>query len=160
MCESTAHLDPGSHHPLNLDQRPDCPHPPRCQALVDEKWRQAHNCVCRSGPALPSVAFRCLRQLETFPSNPSLVMPHPLCQAHANSWIKSCTSFERAGCGCFVCSRMTLNPAILVFDRMFEFRLINSPLNPGTEKVRHLPPPSVPSGMLHSCIAIAVAVEV
>lgn len=35
---------------------------------------------------------RCLRQLETFPTNPSLVMPHPLCQSAAKGWIMSCAS--------------------------------------------------------------------
>jgi hypothetical protein len=49
-------------------------------------------------------------------------MPHPLCQIAAKSWVKNCTSptiFELMG----------------VYDRMFQFRLINSPLSPGTEKV-------------------------
>ena len=71
-------------------QRPDCPDPTRCQVALDEKWRQAHLAVCRYGPPQPSVAFRCLRQLETFPTNPSLIMPHPLCQRSAQSWVMTC----------------------------------------------------------------------
>lgn len=71
-------------------QRPDCPDPSRCQLQLDEKWRQALQAVSRYGPPQPSVAFRCLRQLETFPTNPSLVMHHPLCQSAAKSWIASC----------------------------------------------------------------------
>jgi hypothetical protein len=39
-------------------KRPECPDSPRCQALLDEKWRQAHQAVCRYGPPQPSVAFR------------------------------------------------------------------------------------------------------
>ncbi|KAK8853225.1 hypothetical protein IAR55_003927 [Kwoniella newhampshirensis] len=88
--------------------RPDCPDPTRCQIQLDEKWRQAHSAVCRYGPPQPSVAFRCLRQLETFPTNPSLVMPHPSCQSAAKSWVMS------------------------LFDRMFQPKLVSS--NPGTEK--------------------------
>ncbi|WWD19641.1 hypothetical protein CI109_104103 [Kwoniella shandongensis] len=88
--------------------RADCPDPARCQAQLDEKWRQAHMAVCRYGPPQPSVAFRCLRQLETFPTNPSLVMPHPLCQTAAKTWVMS------------------------LFDRMFQPKLVFS--NPGTEK--------------------------
>ncbi|KAK4685423.1 hypothetical protein P7C73_g4727, partial [Tremellales sp. Uapishka_1] len=91
-------------------QRHDCPDQTKCQAQLDEKWRQAHSAVCRYGPPQPSVAFRCLRQLETFPTNPSLVMPHPLCQSAAKSWV------------------MTL------FDRMFQPKLGYGPVNPGTEK--------------------------
>ncbi|WRT70213.1 uncharacterized protein IL334_007208 [Kwoniella shivajii] len=88
--------------------RADCPDPTRCQSQLDEKWRQAHSAVCRYGPPQPSVAFRCLRQLETFPTNPSLVMPHPLCQTTAKTWVMS------------------------LFDRMFQPKLVFS--NPGTEK--------------------------
>ncbi|WVQ84414.1 hypothetical protein IAT38_006566 [Cryptococcus sp. DSM 104549] len=88
--------------------RPDCPDPTRCQTQLDEKWRQAHTAVCRYGPPQPSVAFRCLRQLETFPTNPSLVMQHPLCQSTAKSWVMS------------------------LFDRMFQPKIVFS--NPGTEK--------------------------
>ncbi|ORY33422.1 hypothetical protein BCR39DRAFT_519937 [Naematelia encephala] len=90
--------------------RPDCPDSARCQAQLDEKWRQAHSAVCRYGPPQPSVAFRCLRQLETLPTNPSLMMPHSLCQAAAKSWV------------------MTL------FDRMFQPKVMLSSTNPGTEK--------------------------
>lgn len=90
--------------------RSDCPDPAKCQAQLDEKWRQAITNVSRYGPPQPSVAFRCLRQLETFVTNPSLVMPHPLCQTAAKSWV------------------MTL------FDRMFQPKILSHPLNPGTEK--------------------------
>ncbi|OCF44641.1 hypothetical protein I317_01528 [Kwoniella heveanensis CBS 569] len=88
--------------------RADCPDPLRCQSQLDEKWRQAYSAVCRYGPPQPSVAFRCLRQLETFPTNPSLVMSHPLCQTAAKTWVMS------------------------LFDRMFQPKLVFS--NPGTEK--------------------------
>ncbi|WWC91705.1 uncharacterized protein L201_006651 [Kwoniella dendrophila CBS 6074] len=88
--------------------RADCPDPIRCQTQLDEKWRQAYSAVCRYGPPQPSVAFRCLRQLETFPTNPSLVMSHPLCQSAAKTWVMS------------------------LFDRMFQPKLVYS--NPGTEK--------------------------
>ncbi|WOO81997.1 uncharacterized protein LOC62_04G005502 [Vanrija pseudolonga] len=91
--------------------RPDCPDASRCSSQLDEKWRQAHQAVSRYGPPQPSVAFRCLRQLETFPTNPSLVMPHPLCQSTAKGWV------------------MTL------FDRMFQPKMSFSTLSPGTEKV-------------------------
>ncbi|KAI9634112.1 uncharacterized protein MKK02DRAFT_17475 [Dioszegia hungarica] len=94
--------------------RPECPDSPRCQALLDEKWRQAHQAVCRYGPPQPSVAFRCLRQLETFPTNPSLVMPHPLCQSAAKTFI--------------------MLPYNIVFDRMFQPKTVTSPLTAGTEK--------------------------
>jgi len=90
--------------------RPDCPDVARCQAQLDEKWRQAHSAVSRYGPPQPSVAFRCLRQLETFPTNPSLVMPHPLCQKAAKTWVMS------------------------LFDRMFNPKIVTSSYNPGTEK--------------------------
>ncbi|CAD6577982.1 MAG: hypothetical protein TREMPRED_002077 [Tremellales sp. Tagirdzhanova-0007] len=90
--------------------RPDCPDSSRCQAQLDEKWRQAHSAICRLGPPQPSVAFRCLRQLETFSTNPSLVMPHPLCQSAAKSWV------------------------VTLFDRMFQPKMVFT-LNPGTEKV-------------------------
>ncbi|ORX40571.1 hypothetical protein BD324DRAFT_678025 [Kockovaella imperatae] len=90
--------------------RPDCPDPARCQATLDEKWRQAHSAVSRYGPPQPSVAFRCLRQLEVFPTNPSLVMPHPSCQSAAKSWVTS------------------------LFDRMFQPKMAFVPHNPGTEK--------------------------
>ncbi|ODN77674.1 hypothetical protein L202_04824 [Cryptococcus amylolentus CBS 6039] len=89
--------------------RPDCPDPQRCQLQLDEKWRQAHAAVSRYGPPQPSVAFRCLRQLETFPTNPSLSMPHALCQGAAKSWVMS------------------------LFDRMFQLKIVVS-ANPGTEK--------------------------
>ncbi|WWC72032.1 uncharacterized protein I206_105991 [Kwoniella pini CBS 10737] len=69
---------------------------------------QAYSAVCRYGPPQPSVTFRCLRQLETFPTNPSLVMSHPLCQSIAKTWVMS------------------------LFDRMFQPKLVYS--NPGTEK--------------------------
>ncbi|WWD03656.1 hypothetical protein V865_001711 [Kwoniella europaea PYCC6329] len=88
--------------------RADCPDPLRCQTQLDEKWRQAYAAVTRYGPPQPSVAFRCLRQLETFPTNPSLVMSHPLCQSAAKTWVMS------------------------LFDRMFQPKLVYS--NPGTEK--------------------------
>ncbi|WVF72976.1 hypothetical protein IAT40_007794 [Kwoniella sp. CBS 6097] len=88
--------------------RADCPDPLRCQSQLDEKWRQAYSAVCRYGPPQPSVTFRCLRQLETFPTNPSLVMSHPLCQTAAKTWVMS------------------------LFDRMFQPKLVFS--NPGTEK--------------------------
>ncbi|GFZ48725.1 hypothetical protein JCM24511_06474 [Saitozyma sp. JCM 24511] len=67
--------------------RSDCPDPTRCQAQLDDKWRQAHVAVSRYGPPQPSVAFRCLSQLETFPTNPSLVMPNLLCQETAKTWV-------------------------------------------------------------------------
>ncbi|WVQ72642.1 hypothetical protein IAR50_002201 [Cryptococcus sp. DSM 104548] len=89
--------------------RPDCPDPQRCQLQLDEKWRQAHAAVSRYGPPQPSVAFRCLRQLETFPTNPSLSMPHALCQGAAKGWVMS------------------------LFDRMFQLKIVVS-ANPGTEK--------------------------
>jgi hypothetical protein len=106
-------------------QRAECPDPPRCQMLLDDKWRQANLAICRYGPPQPSVAFICLRQLETLPTNPSLVMPHPLCQATAKEWIKSC-KLDWYGLEEWL---------MIVFDRMFQFRSINSPLSPGTEKV-------------------------
>ncbi|RXK40539.1 hypothetical protein M231_02191 [Tremella mesenterica] len=97
--------------------RVDCPDPAKCQTQLDEKWRQANSTVSRYGPPQPSVAFRaltvgCIRQLETFPTNPSLVMPHPLCQSAAKAWVMTCE----------------------VFDRMFQPKMISHPLNPGTEK--------------------------
>ncbi|OCF61299.1 hypothetical protein L486_00946 [Kwoniella mangroviensis CBS 10435] len=95
--------------------RADCPDPLRCQTQLDEKWRQAYAAVTRYGPPQPSVAFRCLRQLETFPTNPSLVMSHPLCQSAAKTWVMSCTF-----------------PSAHLFDRMFQPKLVYS--NPGTEK--------------------------
>jgi hypothetical protein len=49
-------------------------------------------------------------------------MPHPLCQIAAKSWVKNCTFLTTIG-------------LMKVYDRMFQFRLINSPLSPGTEKV-------------------------
>lgn len=76
-------------HFLADKQRPDCPDPSKCQMQLDEKWRQAYLAVSRYGPPQASVAFRCLRQLETFPTNPSLVMPHPLCQTSAKSWVST-----------------------------------------------------------------------
>ncbi|WVN84982.1 uncharacterized protein L203_100119 [Cryptococcus depauperatus CBS 7841] len=90
--------------------RPDCPDPSRCQTQLDEKWRQAHSAVSRYGPPQPSVAFRCLRQLETFPTNPSLSMPHTSCQTTAKAWCMS------------------------LFDRMFQLNKLVTPANPGTEK--------------------------
>ncbi|KLT45781.1 hypothetical protein CC85DRAFT_117288 [Cutaneotrichosporon oleaginosum] len=89
--------------------RPDCPDQSRCQAQLDEKWRQAHTAVSRYGPPQPSVAFRCLRQLEGFPTNPALIMQHPLCQSSAKSWVAS------------------------LFDRMFQLKAISA-RTPGTEK--------------------------
>ncbi|OXG18022.1 hypothetical protein C367_04835 [Cryptococcus neoformans Ze90-1] len=89
--------------------RPDCPDPSRCQSQLDDKWRQAHHAVIKYGPPQPSVAFRCLRQLETFPTNPSLVMPHALCHLAAKAWVMS------------------------LFDRMFQLKIVHS-ANPGTEK--------------------------
>ncbi|BEJ17957.1 hypothetical protein CspHIS471_0702340 [Cutaneotrichosporon sp. HIS471] len=89
--------------------RPDCPDQSRCQAQLDEKWRQANTAVSRYGPPQPSVAFRCLRQLEGFPTNPALIMQHPLCQSSAKSWVAS------------------------LFDRMFQLKAI-SVRTPGTEK--------------------------
>jgi hypothetical protein len=118
MCKSP---DDGKIRELTV-QRVDCPDPTRCQILVHDKWHQANLAVCRYGPPQPSVAFRCIRQLETSPTNPSLVMPHPLCQIAAKSWVKNCTFLTTIG-------------LMKVYDRMFQFRLINSPLSPGTEKV-------------------------
>ncbi|XAO24414.1 hypothetical protein I312_103214 [Cryptococcus bacillisporus CA1280] len=89
--------------------RIDCPDPSRCQSQLDDKWRQAHHAVIKYGPPQPSVAFRCLRQLETFPTNPSLVMPHALCEWAAKAWV------------------------ISLFDRMFQLKIVHS-ANPGTEK--------------------------
>nr|XP_019010346.1 uncharacterized protein I206_04814 [Kwoniella pini CBS 10737]OCF49127.1 hypothetical protein I206_04814 [Kwoniella pini CBS 10737] len=75
---------------LGSIDRADCPDLLKCQNQLDEKWRQAYSAVCRYGPPQPSVTFRCLRQLETFPTNPSLVMSHPLCQSIAKTWVMSC----------------------------------------------------------------------
>ncbi|KIR29240.1 hypothetical protein I309_01828 [Cryptococcus deuterogattii LA55] len=94
---------------LSNRSRLDCPDPSKCQAQLDDKWRQAHHAVIKYGPPQPSVAFRCLRQLETFPTNPSLVMPHALCQWAAKAWVMS------------------------LFDRMFQLKIVHS-ANPGTEK--------------------------
>lgn len=113
-------------HLLRSHQRPDCPDPSRCQTQLDEKWHQANTAVSRYGPPQPSVAFRCLRQLETFPTNPSLVMHHPLCQSTAKSWIASCelSAADRLD-----------SELITVFDRMFQPKMAFGALSPGTEKV-------------------------
>lgn len=74
---------------------------------------------------------RCLRQLETFPTNPSLVMSHPLCQSAAKLWVM--TREIRSGLNVEV----SLTDA--VFDRMFQPKMVFSPLNPGTEKVSSIP---------------------
>jgi hypothetical protein len=111
-------------------QRPDCPDPSRCQAQLDEKWRQAHQAVSRYGPPQPSVAFRCLRQLETFPTNPSLVMPHPLCQTAAKSWVMTCEwTFSQW---------RSVDAYTAVFDRMFQPKMAFGATSPGTEKVSWL----------------------
>ncbi|WVR07670.1 hypothetical protein IAU60_004712 [Kwoniella sp. DSM 27419] len=88
--------------------RADCPDPARCQAQLDEKWQQAYNAVVKFGPPRPSVAFRCMRQLETSFTNPSLVMSHPLCETAAKQWVST------------------------LFDRMFQPKLVAA--SSGTEK--------------------------
>jgi len=50
------------------------------------------------------------------------MMPHPLCQIAAKSWVKNRMS-------------LAMRELMVVYDRMFQFRLINTPLSPGTEKV-------------------------
>ncbi|KAL7418456.1 hypothetical protein Q5752_006914 [Cryptotrichosporon argae] len=90
--------------------RPECASRALCQQQLDDKWRHAHSAVSRFGPPQPSVAYRCLRQLETFPTNPSLGMPHPACQATAKAWVAT------------------------LFDRMFAPKSSVAALSPGTEK--------------------------
>ena len=126
-------------------QRPDCPDIHKCQIQLDEKWRQANQAVSRYGPPQPSVAFRCFRQLETFPTNPSLMMPHPYCQNAAKAWCASCEFINRPYVALGSITSAIRHTGLgraegrgtdgTVFDRMFQPKAISSPFSQGTEKV-------------------------
>lgn len=62
---------------------PNCPDPPTCARILDERWKHAYAGAFRFGPPQPSVIFRHLRELEI---NPPLALS--ACQSASKSWVQ------------------------------------------------------------------------